>query len=154
MFTISGMQVRLPFVTIATVPALPGNFQANLKEIENQVVNVRELLHGLNEAGRERDANECVRERQIVTLLNALNEEQKERMKIAIQESHEASKRKASGPVESVDNSPVVEEKIPEIRPVQASDKTVTEQDAKESAPMVEDIGFESKESEKIFTCS
>ncbi|XP_068726120.1 chloride channel CLIC-like protein 1 [Montipora capricornis] len=151
MFTISGMQVRLPFVTIATVPALPGNFQANLKAIENQVVNVRELVDGLNEAGRERDANERVRERQIVTLLNALNEEQKERTKFAIQESHDVSKRKASGPVESVDLSPVVEEKVPKIRPVQASDKTVTEQDAEESAPMVEDIGFESKESEKIF---
>ena len=65
MFTVSGMQVRLPFVTIATVPALPGNFQANLNEIENQVVNVRELVEGLNEAGRERDANERVRERRM-----------------------------------------------------------------------------------------
>lgn len=85
MFTLSGLQVKLPFMTIATVPALPGNVQGNLQRLENHVQNVEVAVQQLNNDAHQRDAidyaplqeNINQQQEQILELLNAMNERQR-----------------------------------------------------------------------------
>lgn len=83
-FTISGLQIRLPFVTIATTtaPALPGNIHGNLQQLQDQLQNV---VHHLNDVpGQPRGAidnaplQEDIHNRlgQVYDVLNAINERQ------------------------------------------------------------------------------
>ena len=71
---LSGLQVRLPFVTIATVPSHSVALQANSQKTQKQVQTALEMLQKLIEAEGERDAREHNMQRQINTVLNTLNE--------------------------------------------------------------------------------
>lgn len=73
-FALSGLQVRLPFVTIATVPSHSVALQANSQKTQKQVQTALEMLQQLIEAESERDASERNMQRQINTVLNTLNE--------------------------------------------------------------------------------
>ena len=49
MFMLSGLEVRLPFITITTVPALPGNAQVKMQQIQQQVKNIEGIVQQLND---------------------------------------------------------------------------------------------------------
>ncbi|KAL9950481.1 hypothetical protein ACROYT_G042979 [Oculina patagonica] len=137
MFTLSGLQVRLPFMTITTVPALPINFQGNLQRLENHVENVQAAIQQLNNDARQRDAidhapqqeNINNQQEQILELLNAMNERQQRweetmrRAEPAIQGGNQPVEG-ALGPVEGgVNRVGAEEERPPERLPVMESPK-------------------------------
>ena len=139
MFTLSGLQVRLPFMTVTTVPALPGNFQGNLQRLENHVQNVEAALQQLNNDARQRDAidqaplqeNINQQQEQILELLNAMNERQQRwedvmrRDMDAIQGGNQPVQG-ALGPAERGAEGMGAEEERPERQPVMESPKLKT----------------------------
>lgn len=97
MFTLSGLQVRVPFVTLTTVPAIPGNFQAQLQQLSNQFRNVEEKI---NDAVHQREAvvnaplqgDTHDKQTEILNLLETILRSQQE--------------QKVYGPVENADEKP------------------------------------------------
>ena len=83
-FTISGLQIRLPFVTIATTtaPALPGNIHGNLQQLQDQLQNVVRHLNDVPAQPRGAIDNAPLQEDihnrlgQVYDVLNAINERQ------------------------------------------------------------------------------
>ena len=146
MFTLSGLQVRLPFMTITTVPALPGNVQGNLQRLENQVQNVEVALQQLNNDARQRGAvdnaplqeNIIQEQGQILELLNAMNERQQRweevmrRDMAAIQGGNQSVQgdnqvvQRALGPAGREAKPMGTEEERPEKPPVMESSKLKT----------------------------
>ena len=138
-FTLSGLQITLPFMRIATVPALPGNFQGNLQQLQNQVHNVEAIVQQLNNAPvRQRgevdgaplqeDINN--RQEQILELLKDMTERQQRweelmrRAQPAIQEGpHDQPVQGAVGHVEEGANFAGAEEEKPEKQPVMETPK-------------------------------
>lgn len=146
MFTLSGLQVRLPFMTITTVPALPGNVQGNLQRLENQIQNVEVALQQLNNDARQRGAvdnaplqeNIIQEQEQILELLNAMNERQQRWEEVmrqdmaAIQGGNQPVQgdnqvvQGALGPAEREAKAMGTEEERPEKLPVMESSKLKT----------------------------
>ena len=136
MFTLSGLQVRLPFMTVTTVPALPGNFQGNLQRIENHVQNVEAAVQQLNDNARQRDAidqaplqeNINQQQEQILELLNAMNERQQRweevmRQDVAALQGGNQPVQGALGPAEGEAERLDEGEQRPEKLPVMESPK-------------------------------
>lgn len=73
-FALSGLQVKFPFVTIATIPSHSIALQANFQKTQRQGQTALEMLQQLIKAQGERDVREHDMQRQINTLLNTLNE--------------------------------------------------------------------------------
>lgn len=139
MFTLSGLQVRLPFMTITTVPALPGNVQGNLQRLENHVQNVEAAVQQLNNDARQRDAidhaplqeNINNQQEQILGLLNAMNERQQRweevmRRDMAAIQGGNQPVQGALGPAEGGAERMDAEEERPERLPVMESPKLKT----------------------------
>ena len=143
-------------MTITTAPALPGNVQGNLQQLENHVQNVEAALQQLNNGARQRDAidhaplqdNINRQQEQILELLNAMNERQQRweemmrRPEPAIQGGNQPVEG-ALGPVEGGANRVGAEEERPERLPIMESPKLKvpvqsTDTDTKFS---VEDVG-------------
>lgn len=152
MFTLSGLQVRLPFMTITTVPALPGNFHADLRRLENQVQNVGAAIQQLNQAAEERDAIEHIpleedirnQQRQIMQILNAMNEQQRRGAQPAIQGAIGEREQGALDPAEGGANVAGAEEERPERTPVMETPKVkfpVQNSDENTKFNTVEEVG-------------
>lgn len=111
-------------MTITTVPALPGNFHADLQQLKNQVENVGAAMQQLNDAAGERDAIDRAplledinnRQIQIIEFLNAMNERQQRRAEPAIQGG--GCQNGALGAVERGANDAGAEDERPRRQPV------------------------------------
>ena len=149
MFVLSGLQVRLPFLTLTTVPAIPGNFQAQLRQLENQVRNVGDTVAQINDAVHQREAVDNAplqgdihnKQTEILNLLKTISEYQKESAELAIQGDMSQKEQGASSPAEVVAKG--AEEEKPVKHPIMESNKCKlpvqnSEQDAKVG---VEDVG-------------
>ena len=73
-FALSGLQVKFPFVTIATVPSHSIDLEANFQETQRQGQTALEMLEQLIKAQGERDVREHDMQGQINTLLSTLDE--------------------------------------------------------------------------------
>ena len=112
MFTLSGLQVRLPFVTLTTVPAIPGNFQAQLQQLSNQFRNVEEKI------------NDAVHQRKAVVnapLQGDIHDKQPEILNLLETILRSQQEQKVYGPVENVDEG-AADEKPPK-RAIMESNK-------------------------------
>ena len=138
-------------MTITTVPALPGNLQANLRQLENHVQNVRAAVDRLNDAAGQQDRIDNVplqedihnRQIQILKLLEVINERQQRRAELAIQGANNQQVQRALAPVEVAANNAGANEERPESPPVMETPKLKlpvqnSERDVKCS---VEDVG-------------
>ena len=135
MFTLSGLQVRLPFVTLTTVPAIPGNFQAQLRQLENQFRNVEETVAQINNAVHQREAvvnaplqgDTHDKQTEILNLLETILRSQQE--------------QKVYGPVENADEE-AVDEKPPKRAIMESNkDKMPVQNSERETKVGVEDLG-------------
>lgn len=116
---LSGLEVKLPFMTIRTAPALPGNLPANLQLLQNQVQNIEAAVQQLNNAVVERDGIERIpledeiqhQQRQILNLLNAIHQAGRQQ------------EQRAIGGVGEGANNVGAEEERPERAPVPESPK-------------------------------
>ena len=145
-------------MTITTAQALPGNFHADLRRLENQVQNVGAAIQRLNQAAEERDAIEHIplgedilnQQRQIMQILNAINEQQRRGAQPAIQGAIGQHEQGAVDPAEGGANVARAEEERPERMPVMETPKVkVPVQNSDEEKTKfntVEDVGS-SKES-------
>ena len=145
-------------MTITTAQALPGNFHADLQRLENQVQNVGAAIQQLNQAAEERDAIEHIplgedirnQQRQIMQILNAMNEQQRRGAQPAIQGANGQHEQGAMDPAEGGANVAGAEEERPERTPVMETPKVkVPVQNSEEDKTKfntVEDVGS-SKES-------
>ena len=139
-------------MTITTVPALPGNFHADLRRLENQVQNVGAAVQQLNQAAEERDAidhiplEEDIRNQQlqIIQILKAMNEQQQRAAKPAIQGAIGQQEQGAVDPAEGEANIAGAEEERPERTPVMETPKVkvpVQNSDENTKFDSVEDVG-------------
>lgn len=135
MFTLSGLQVRLPFVTLTTVPAIPGNFQAQLQQLENQVRNVGETVAQINNAVHQREAvvnaplqgDTHDKQTEILNLLETILRSQQE--------------QKVYGPVENADEE-AADEKPPKRAIMESNkDKMPVQNSEWDTKVGVEDVG-------------
>lgn len=135
MFTLSGLQVRLPFVTLTTVPAIPGNFQAQLQQLENQVRNVGETVVQINNAVHQREAvvnaplqgDTHDKQTEILNLLETILRSQQE--------------QKVYGPVENADEE-AADEKPPKRAIMESNkDKMPVQNSEWDTKVGVEDVG-------------
>lgn len=144
MFTLSGLQVRLPFVTLTTVPAIPGNFQAQLRQLENQFRNVEETVAQINDAVHQREAVVNVplqgdihdKQTEILNLLETIREYHQKSAQLAVQGGRSQQEQKVYGPVENADEKPpkrAIMESNKDKMPVQNSER--------ETKVGVEDLG-------------
>ena len=132
MFTLSGLQVRLPFVTLTTVPAIPGNFQAQLQQLSNQFRNLEEKI---NDAVHQREAvvnaplqgDTHDKQTEILNLLETILRSQQE--------------QKVYGPVENADEG-AADEKPPKRAIMESNkDKMPVQNSEWDTKVGVEDVG-------------
>lgn len=135
MFTLSGLQVRLPFVTLTTVPAIPGNFQAQLQQLENQVRNVGETVAQINNAVHQREAVVNV------PLQGDIHDKQTEILNLLETILRSQQEQKVYGPVENADEG-AADEKPPKRAIMESNkDKMPVQNSERETKVGVEDLG-------------
>lgn len=146
MFTLSGLQVRLPFVTLTTVPAIPGNFQAQLQQLSNQFRNLEEKI---NDAVHQREAvvnaplqgDTHDKQTEILNLLETIREYHQKSAQLAVQGGRSQQEQKVYGPVENADEE-AVDEKPPKRAIMESNkDKMPVQNSERETKVGVEDLG-------------
>ena len=150
MFTLSGLQVRLPFVTLTTVPAIPGNFQAQLRQLENQVRNVGETVAQINDAVHQREAVDNAplqgdihdKQTEILNLLKTIREDHQKSAQLAVQGGRSLQQeQKVYGPVENADEG-AADEKPPKRAIMESDkDKKPVQNSERDTKGGVEDVG-------------
>lgn len=149
MFTLSGLQVRLPFVTLTTVPAIPGNFQAQLRQLENQFRNVEETVAQINDAVHQREAVVNVplqgdihdKQTEILNLLETIREYHQKSAQLAVQGGRSQQEQKVYGPVENADEG-AADEKPPKRAIMESNkDKMPVQNSEWDTKVGVEDVG-------------
>lgn len=126
MFVLSGLQVKLPFLTLTTAPAIPGNFQTQ-----------KQQLTGL--ATLQGDIRN--KQTEILNLLKTISEYQEKSAELVIQGDMSQKEQGASSPAEVAAKG--AEEKKPVEQSIMESNKCKlpvqnSEQDTKVA---VEDVG-------------
>ena len=116
---LSGLEVKLPFMTIRTVPTLPGNLPANLQLLQNQVQNIEAAVQQLNNAAVEREGIERI------PLEDEIRHQQRQMMELlnAIHQAGRQQEQRAIGVVGGGANNGGAEEERPERAPVPESPK-------------------------------
>ena len=150
MFTLSGLQVRLPFVTLTTVPAIPGNFQAQLRQLENQFRNVGETVAQINDAVHQREAADNAplqgdihdKQTEILNLLKTIHEYHQKSAQLAIQGGRSLQQeQKVYGPVENADEG-AADEKPPKRAIMKSKEDKMPVQNSEQDTKVgVEDVG-------------
>lgn len=150
MFTLSGLQVRLPFVTLTTVPAIPGNFQAQLRQLENQVRNVGETVAQINDALQQREAVDNAplqgeihdKQTEILNLLETIHEYHQKSTELAVFIGDRSQQeQKVYGPVENGDEG-AADEKPPKRAIMESNkDKMPVQNSEQDTKVGVEDVG-------------
>ena len=149
MFTLSGLQVRLPFVTLTTVPAIPGNFQAQLRQLENQVKNLAETVAQINDAIHQREAVDNAplqadilnKQTEILNLLKTIPEYHKKSAKLAVQGNRSQQEQKVYGPVENGDKGAADEKPAKSAIMESNKDKMPVQNSERDTKVGVEDVG-------------
>ena len=149
MFTLSGLQVRLPFVTLTTAPAIPGNFQAQLRQLENQVRNVGETVAQINDAVHQRQAVDNAplqgdihdKQTEILNLLKTIREYHQKSAQVAGQGDKSQQEQKVYDPVENGDEG-AADEKPPKSAIMESNkDKMPVQNSEQDTKVGVEDVG-------------
>ena len=149
MFTLSGLQVKLPFVTLTTVPAIPGNFQAQLRQLENQVRNMGETVAQINDVVHQREAVDNAplqgdihdKQTEILNLLETICEYHQKSAQLAVQGGRSQQEQKVYGPVENADEG-AADEKPPKRAIIESNkDKKPVQNSEQDTKVGVEDVG-------------
>jgi len=142
MFTLSGLQVRLPFVTLTTVPAIPGNFQAQLRQLENQVKYLAETVGKINDAVHQREAVDILdKQTEILKLLKTIREYHQKSAELAVQGDRSQQEQKVYGPVENGDEGAADEKPAKSAIMESNKDKMPVQNSERDSKVGVEDVG-------------
>ena len=149
MFTLSGLQVRLPFVTLTTVPAIPGNFQTQLQQLENQVRNVGETVAQIKDAVHQREAVDNaplqgdIRDKQteILKLLETIREYHQKSAQLAVHGGGSQQEQKVYGPVENADEGAADEKPLKRAITESNKDKMPVQNSERDTKVGVEDVG-------------
>ena len=126
MFVLSGLQVKLPFLTLTTAPAIPGNFQTQLRQLTGLATLQGDIRN---------------KQTEILNLLKTISEYQEKSAELAIQGDMSQKEQGASSPAEVAAEG--AEEKKPVEQSIMESNKYKlpvqnSEQDTKVG---VEDVG-------------
>lgn len=126
MFVLSGLQVKSPFLTLTTAPAIPGNFQTQLRQLTGLATLQGDIRN---------------KQTEILNLLKTISEYQEKSAELAIQGDMSQKKQGASSAAEVAAEG--AEEKKPVEQSIMESNKYKlpvqnSEQDTKVG---VEDVG-------------
>lgn len=126
MFVLSGLQVKSPFLTLTTAPAIPGNFQTQLRQLTGLATLQGDIRN---------------KQTEILNLLKTISEYQEKSAELAIQGDMSQKKQGASSAAEVAAEG--AEEKKPVEQSIMESNKCKlpvqnSEQDTKVA---VEDVG-------------